>query len=165
MATTVSPPSVVAATPRGSETLVVSLSTAQQLFTCFDAKNRSDSSMLRQSEFHCSEHNAEALEHLLIPAIMCCNDQQCVPSFAEAQQSFLIDSIECNTNKDRCRIVLRCQPAFDELLRLACGTALSIIVVIVSSFWLNSRRQQHASRRYSFVNSALAFYERVDKTN
>jgi len=138
----------------------IELLPAPQAFICYDATKNHSATALRRSEFHCHEHDAQAIEQLLLPTIMCCDDRKCVPSFAEQQQSFQIETIECNANKDRCNIVLLCQAAFDALIHVVVATAVAIVAVIVSSFWMHQGR-----RRMVIAISKAALYEQLDKTN
>jgi hypothetical protein len=140
-----------------SERTTLVISPMAHVFTCFDAKNNSYNNAMRQSTFECVEHEARPIENWLIPHVMCCNALQCVPSFAEQQQTFPIAAIQCNESNDRCHIILHCHDALEALKKIIIGTIVAVVIVIVSTFWVDKRARK-------FTLSRLAFYEDAVKT-
>lgn len=153
-----SSPTGIAGSLSERTTLVVS---AAHAFTCFDAKNDSDSTAMRQSTFECMEHEAVAIQNWLIPHIMCCNRLRCVPSFAEHQQTFPIEKVECNEKNDRCHMILHCRDALDALKRITVGTVIAVVIVILSTLWMDNRTPQ--IRRQQIIISRKFFYEQASK--
>ena len=138
-------PSEAPASLSESATLMV-MSAPDSAYVCYDGTQRREGVAQRRATFSCAEHEAESLESLLLPAVLCCNAQRCVPLFAEQQLEFAIESQQCDD--ERCTIVLSCAAAFFALRGAVVATLAAIVGVALSPLCMHCLRQLEEGRRH-----------------